>query len=330
MRMTQDIQEYISSAFIDLHYDGEKIKNHTMDWYEFSSSIDGLSCLLKNIAETLGVPENQFSIQIGGIQEGGLKTKIVIKCAIGWWLLDNVGGYVLENVLDALHTDKLIQEQTINFKNKAFDVADRGLDLAADIIDRANTFINNKLNSKNENNPIKLLEASKDSIDTKIMKNPQNHKCLEQFAECLSNDVEKLEYFPTSSRSHNKNIIFTQNELPLLSNPIEEKREKEEEDVSRVYVVLRLEGSHLNDEEWSFIEVNKSQKKTTKPKRYKAEVYDEWLLRLGREKALEELKNVDLYCEMLVKRITKEKRDTIKRIIIKCSTEKFEPTLFEN
>ena len=154
--MNQDTQEYISSAFIDLHYDGEKIKNHTMDWYEFSSSIDGLSCLLKNIAETLGIPENQLSIQIGSIQEGGLKTKIVIKCAIGWWLLDNVGGYVLENVLDALHADKLIQEQTINLKNKAFDIADRGLDLAADIIDRANTFINNKLNRTNENNPIKL------------------------------------------------------------------------------------------------------------------------------------------------------------------------------
>lgn len=328
--MSQDTQEHISSAFIDLHYDGEKIKNHTMDWYEFSSSIDGLSCLLKNIAETLGVSENQLSIQIGSVQEGGLKTKIVIKCAVGLWLLDHVGGYVLENVLDALHADKLIKEQTINIKNKAFNVADKGLDLAADIIDRTNTFINNKLNSENENNPIKLLEASKDSIDTKIMKNPQNHKCLEQFVECLSNDVEKLEYSPNSSRSRDKNVIFTQNELPLLSNPIEEKREKEDEDVSRVYVILRLEGSHLTGEEWSFVEVNKSQKKNAKPKRYKAEVYDEWLLKLGREKALEELKDVDLYCEMLVKRITKEKRDTIKRIIIKCSTEKFEPTLFEN
>lgn len=326
-----ETSETISSAFINLHYEGEQIKNHTMDWYEFSSSVDGLSCLLKNIAETLGISEDQLKIKIGSIQDGGLKTKIFVGVCIssGAWLLDHIAGYALDNALDALHADKLIQEQTINIKNKAFDVADKGLDLAADIIDRANTFINNKLDAKNENNPVKLLAASKDSVDTKIMKNPQNHKCLEQFVECLSNDVDKLEYTPSSSQHSITNITFTKKELPLLNNPIKEKDEDKKEEVSTVYVILRLEGSHLTGEEWSFVEVNKSSKKKSKPRKYKAEVYDPWLLKLGRENALATLKDVDLYCEMLVKRIIKDKRDTLKRIIIKCSTEKFESNLFD-
>lgn len=326
----ENTEEYISSAFIDLHYEGKKIKEHTMDWYEFSSSIDGLTCLLKNVAETLGVPENKLSIEIGSIQDGGLKTKIVIKCAIGIWFLDHLGGYILDNALDAINADKFIKEQTIKVANKTLNICDKGLDLVNDILDRTNTFINNKLNKKNENNPIKLLAASRDSIDTQIMKNQKNHRCLEQFVECLSNDVEKLEYSPSSSKGHKTDITFTPKELPFLTNPIKEKRDEDSEEVSTVYVTLRLEGSHLTGEEWSFVEVNKSTKKKTKPKRYKAEVYDSWLLKLGREKALTELKDVDLYCEMLVKRITKDKRDTIKRIIIKCSTEKFEPTLFDN
>lgn len=326
-----ETSETISSAFINLHYEGEQIKNHTMDWYEFSSSVDGLSCLLKNIAETLGISEDQLKIKIGSIQDGGLKTKIFVTVCIPCvWLLEHLSGYALDNALDALHADKLIQEQTINIKNKAFDIADKGLDLAADIIDRANTFINNKLDTKNENNPVKLLAASKDSVDTKIMKNPQNHKCLEQFVECLSNDVDKLEYTPSSSQHSITNITFTKKELPLLNNPIKEKDEDKKEEVSTVYVILRLEGSHLTGEEWSFVEVNKSSKKKSKPKKYKAEVYDPWLLKLGRENALATLKDIDLYCEMLVKRIIKDKRDTIKRIIIKCSTEKFESNLFDS
>lgn len=329
--MDKDTKAYISSAFINLHYDGDKIKEHTMDWYEFSSSIDGLSCLLKNVAETLGVPENQLTIEIGSIQDGGLKTKIIIKCAVGLWFLDHIGGYALDNALDALNADTLIQEQTINLKNKVVNVCDKSLDLASDIIDRTNTFISNKLDKKNKNNPIKLLAASRDSIDTKIMKNPNNHKCLEQFVECLSNDIEKLEYTTSFSDGNKRDITFTPNELPLLINPLSnEKKEDDEENVSKVYVILRLEGSHLTGEEWSFTEINKSRKKKTRLKKYKAEVFDQWLLKLGRENALAELKDVDLYCEMLVKRITKDKRDTIKRVIIKCSTENFAPDLFNN
>lgn len=144
----ENTEEYISSAFIDLHYEGKKIKEHTMDWYEFSSSIDGLTCLLKNVAETLGVPENKLSIEIGSIQDGGLKTKIVIKCAMGIWFLDHLGGYILDNALDAINADKFIKEQTIKVANKTLNICDKGLDLVNDILDRTNTFINNKLNKK--------------------------------------------------------------------------------------------------------------------------------------------------------------------------------------
>ena len=65
------------STTIVIDYDGDMLATHEMDLGEFIKSVDGLKRLLEIVAKEYGFDSDVFNINIGCVEPGSVKTKIV-------------------------------------------------------------------------------------------------------------------------------------------------------------------------------------------------------------------------------------------------------------
>lgn len=285
------------TAIFTIHYDGEQVSNHRMQLDSFLLSLQGFDSLLKEIAQEINIPSENFQLEIQPLENGGVKAYIVAG-------LVGISSLIAGNLGEQFLTDIRVYDRL-------------GLPHLAD---KVNQFLDRKKSVSNYKN-LSELTAGLDVEATHIMLNKEVHAAAEQFTSALQNGADILELSSTTNAALER---ITREDLPKFRNPfIEQNLEEKIYDEERV---LRLDGPRSIDSEWFFYQKNKKGI-WDKTKIFRAIVLDPFLLSLGRENSLNDLNDKDLFCTVRYKEILKtgNKRKTIEKYIISC---RLTPELF--
>jgi hypothetical protein len=259
MTTIQEIQRKQTNNSITLHYCGDKLENHQMNADKFIESITAFNKLIKSVAKDMGIKEEELNIEVQPIKEGSLFTTFLLKVS------------------------NHFQQDIINPEFVADNLA--GLAIGASVgcgwmlTKKIMTLMNSK--KENKNNIKSILENTKEPIDTKIAKNKDNHKYIDDLTKCLLDEVERLEFI-TKENTH----IAYNTERTYYTDPF---MLEDNDRIEKARKILRLVGLSVANDGWNFInqETNKN---------YKAVVETERLKAIAIKEPIEDFSQKDLYC----------------------------------